>query len=197
MSRAISISFARDVTSRARVVTTTSRARVCARMARARARTASARATTTGDDARERERATHAITRRAIACVVASLSATMVTTKASRAEVVPEFLEETLDIIARCRAIMRGESTDDASLDEFQDKRRAWFAKYQYKHGKSFYGYANTWNAQAKIGVQIAVNRENGEAYDANHTVYNRDYLLKILDKAEDELRDMAKRDAF
>ena len=136
-------------------------------------------------------------TRRACVTFLGAMAANVVAANESRAEVVPEFLDETLEIIKYCRAIMRGETTDDATLDEFQTKRRAWFAKYQYKHGKSFYGYANTWNAQAKIGVQIAVNRENGEAYDAEHTVYNREYLLKILDKAEEELLDMAKRDAF
>ena len=114
-----------------------------------------------------------------------------------RGEVAPEFVDETREIIDSCRSILRGETLDDAFLDSFQDKRRAWFAKYQYHHGKSFYGYANTWNVQAKIGVQIAVNRENGEAYDADHTVYNRDYLLKILDKAEAELLDMQERNAF
>ena len=116
---------------------------------------------------------------------------------AARAEVAPEFVDETREIIDSCRSILRGETLDDAFLDSFQDKRRAWFAKYQYHHGKSFYGYANTWNVQAKIGVQIAVSRENGEAYDADHTVYNRDYLLKILDKAEAELLDMQERNAF
>jgi hypothetical protein len=136
-------------------------------------------------------------TRRACVTFLGAMAANVVAADESRAEVVPEFLDETLEIIKYCRSIMRGETTDDATLDEFQTKRRAWFAKYQYKHGKSFYGYANTWNAQAKIGVQIAVNRENGEAYDADHTVYNREYLLKILDKAEEELNDMAKRNAF
>jgi len=136
-------------------------------------------------------------TRRACVTFLGAMAANVVAANESRAEVVPEFLDETLEIITYCRSIMRGETTDDATLDEFQTKRRAWFAKYQYKHGKSFYGYANTWNAQAKIGVQIAVNRENGEAYDADHTVYNREYLLKILDKAEEELNDMAKRNAF
>ena len=117
---------------------------------------------------------------------------------AARAEVAPEFVDETREIIDSVSIHpQRNSSLDDAFLDSFQDKRRAWFAKYQYHHGKSFYGYANTWNVQAKIGVQIAVNGENGEAYDADHTVYNRDYLLKILDKAEAELLDMQERNAF
>lgn len=115
----------------------------------------------------------------------------------AEAEVAPEFVDETMEIIGLCRSIMRGETVDEATLETFQDKRRAWFAKYQYKHGKSFYGYANTWNAQAKIGVQIAVDRENGVPFDPEHTVYNRDYLLSILDKGETELLDMQRRNAF
>jgi hypothetical protein len=115
----------------------------------------------------------------------------------AEAEVAPEFVDETMEIIGLCRSIMRGETVDEATLETFQDKRRAWFAKYQYKHGKSFYGYANTWNAQAKIGVQIAVDRENGVPFDPEHTVYNRDYLLSILDKGEVELLDMQRRNAF
>jgi len=115
----------------------------------------------------------------------------------AEAEVAPEFVDETMEIIGLCRSIMRGETIDEATLETFQDKRRAWFAKYQYKHGKSFYGYANTWNAQAKIGVQIAVDRENGVPFDPEHTVYNRDYLLSILDKGEAELLDMQRRNAF
>ncbi len=164
------------------------------------ARCANASATPMGDDDvvdRAGASMLSRTTRRACVTFLGAMAANVVAANESRAEVVPEFLDETLEIIKYCRSIMRGETTDDATLDEFQTKRRAWFAKYQYKHGKSFYGYANTWNAQAKIGVQIAVNRENGEAYDADHTVYNREYLLKILDKAEEELNDMAKRNAF
>ena len=136
-------------------------------------------------------------TRRGVAIGLATSAMALMRASAARAEVAPEFVDETREIIDSCRSILRGETLDDAFLDSFQDKRRAWFAKYQYHHGKSFYGYANTWNVQAKIGVQIAVNRENGEAYDADHTVYNRDYLLKILDKAEAELLDMQERNAF
>jgi len=135
--------------------------------------------------------------RRGVAIGLATSAMALMNASAARAEVVPEFVDETREIIDSCRSILRGETLDDAFLDTFQDKRRAWFAKYQYHHGKSFYGYANTWNVQAKIGVQIAVNRENGEPYDADHTVYNRDYLLKILDKGEAELLDMQKRNAF
>jgi hypothetical protein len=102
-----------------------------------------------------------------------------------------------MEVIDMTRALLRGEKTDEAFIDEFQTKRRAWFAKYQYHHGKSFYGYANAWNAQAKVGVQIAVNRENGVPYDSEHTAYNKDYLLSILDKAEAELFDMQKRNGF
>ena len=115
----------------------------------------------------------------------------------ARAVVAPEFVEETMEVIDMTRALLRGEKTDEAFIDEFQTKRRAWFAKYQYHHGKSFYGYANAWNAQAKVGVQIAVNRENGVPYDSEHTAYNKDYLLSILDKAEAELFDMQKRNGF
>ena len=172
-----------------------------ARRAMRIARCANATATPVGDDDDVVDHSGASMvsrtTRRACVTFLGAMAANVVAANESRAEVVPEFLDETLEIIKYCRSIMRGETTDDATLDEFQTKRRAWFAKYQYKHGKSFYGYANTWNAQAKIGVQIAVNRENGEAYDADHTVYNREYLLKILDKAEEELNDMAKRNAF
>jgi hypothetical protein len=45
--------------------------------------------------------------------------------------------------------------------------------------------------------VQIAVDRENGVPFDPEHTVYNRDYLLSILDKGEVELLDMQRRNAF
>ena len=96
-------------------------------------------------------------TRRGVAIGLATSAMALMRASAARAEVAPEFVDETREIIDACRSILRGEA-DDAFLDSFQDKRRAWFAKYQYHHGKSFYGYANTWNVQAKIGVQIAVN---------------------------------------
>ena len=74
-----------------------------------------------------------------------------------------------------------------SSLDE--QKRDIWYPKYQFKHEKGVgYGYANTFNAQAKIGFQLRVNEEKGEPFDPEHTVYNRDYLLQILKKGEDEL---------
>lgn len=134
--------------------------------------------------------------RRAVATLM-TLATGAIAVGRAEAETPPEFVDETREIIDMTRQILTGAKSDDAYLDNFQDKRRAWFAKYQYHHGKSFYGYANTWNAQAKVGVQIAVNRENGVPYDYAHTVYNKDYLLKILEKGEAELLDMQSRNAL
>ena len=91
-------------------------------------------------------------------------------------------------MIRLCKEILTGEKVDKATLDHFQEYRRDWFPKYQYKHGRSFYGYANTWNVQAKIGFQIATQEAKGEPFDADHTVYNREYMLKILDAGEKEI---------
>jgi hypothetical protein len=183
---------------RATTTTTTTTTRVDARR-RTRARRVVARAGRSMVDERDETIATAKSRRAAVLSVGAALLAmpVAVNTPRARAVVAPEFVEETMEVIDMTRALLRGEKTDEAFIDEFQTKRRAWFAKYQYHHGKSFYGYANAWNAQAKVGVQIAVNRENGVPYDSEHTAYNKDYLLSILDKAEAELFDMQKRNGF
>lgn len=66
------------------------------------------------------------------------------------------------------------------------------YANYQLHHEKGVgYGYANTFNAQAKVGFQIRVFQEKGEPFDPDHTVYNKDYLLKILQRGKDSLDEM------
>ena len=120
------------------------------------------------------------------------------------------FPEETRKMITMTRDILEGKDYDRTSkryseekLREFEEYRAYWFEKYQYKHGKSFYGYANTWNAQAKVGAQISMaNRDIGgdvypNGFDPESTAYNKPYLLKILKVAEDEVNDYEARNAF
>jgi hypothetical protein len=62
----------------------------------------------------------------------------------------------------------------------------------QLHHEKGVgYGYANTFNAQAKLGFQIRVAAEKGEPFDPEHTAYNKDYLIEILQKGKAELDKM------
>ena len=78
--------------------------------------------------------------------------------KKRKAAAPAEFAEETLKMINMTKDILNGKDADDqtkkqydpAKLQEFEEYRTYWFDKYQYQHGKSFYGYANTWNAQSE-----------------------------------------------
>lgn len=121
-----------------------------------------------------------------------------------------EFAEETLKMINVTKDILNGEDYDQtkkqydpAKLAEFEEYRTYWFNKYQYQHGKSFYGYANTWNAQAKVAFQVSMSSKEGakseypNGFDPESTAYNKAYLIKILDKAEDEINDYDSRNAF
>ena len=66
------------------------------------------------------------------------------------------------------------------------------YTNYQLHHEKGVgYGYANTFNAQAKVGFQIRVFEERGEKFDPDHTAYNKDYLIEILDKGKAVLDEM------
>ena len=47
------------------------------------------------------------------------------------------------------------------------------------------------YNAQAKVGFQLRVCAEKGEPFDPDHTVYNKDYLLEILDRGKAALDEM------
>ena len=121
-----------------------------------------------------------------------------------------EFAEETLKMINMTKGILNGKDYDQtkkqydpAKLQEFEEYRTYWFDKYQYQHGKSFYGYANTWNAQAKVAFQVSMSSKEGakseypNGFDPESTAYNKAYLIKILDKAEDEIKDYESRNAF
>ena len=128
----------------------------------------------------------------------------------ARATAPPAFADDTRKMISLTRDVLNGKDYDDAKkqydpakIEEFQKYRQEWVNKYQFNHGKSVFGYANTWNAQAKIGFQIAVssqeeaNENYPNGFDPNSTAYNKPYLLKILDKAEKELDEFEANDAF
>ena len=148
--------------------------------------------------------------RNAVLSAFAAASLLLVSPEEAEASAPAEFAEETLKMINMTRDILNGKDYDSAKkaydaakLAEFEEYRTYWFDKYQYQHGKSFYGYANTWNAQAKVGFQISMSSKEGakseypNGFDPESTAYNKAYLLKILDKAEDEIKDYDSRNAF
>lgn len=148
--------------------------------------------------------------RNAVLSAFAVASLLLVNAEEAEASAPAEFAEETLKMINMTRDILNGKDYDSAKkaydaakLAEFEEYRTYWFDKYQYQHGKSFYGYANTWNAQAKVGFQISMSSKEGakseypNGFDPESTAYNKAYLLKILDKAEDEIKDYDSRNAF
>ena len=90
------------------------------------------------------------------------------------------------------KSIISGSDLSEANIANFQAKRDVWYANYQLHHEKGVgYGYANTFNAQAKVGFQIRVFAEKGEPFDPDRTVYNKDYLLEILDRGKTSLDEM------
>ena len=132
-----------------------------------------------------------------LSAVVGAASVMLANPEEAKATAPAEFAEETLKMIGMTKDILNGKDYDAAKkqydptkLAEFEEYRKYWFEKYQYQHGKSFYGYANTWNAQAKVGFQISMSsREEAKSeypngFDPESTAYNKAYLLKILDKA-------------
>ena len=145
-----------------------------------------------------------------LSAVVGAASVVLANPEEAKATAPAEFAEETLKMIGMTKDILNGKDYDAAKkqydptkLAEFEEYRKYWFEKYQYQHGKSFYGYANTWNAQAKVGFQISMSsREEAKSeypngFDPESTAYNKAYLLKILDKAEEETKDFDSRNAF
>ena len=128
--------------------------------------------------------------------MLASVPALLLATGArpAAAKAPPEYYDDTMEVIALTRSIISGEDLSEANIANFQEKRDIWYANYQLHHEKGVgYGYANTFNAQAKVGFQLRVCAEKGEPFDPEHTVYNKDYLLQILAKGKaslDELKD-------
>ena len=97
-----------------------------------------------------------------------------------------------VEIIALTKSIISGSDLSEANIADFQAKRDVWYNNYQLHHEKGVgYGYANTFNAQAKVGFQLRVCAEKGEPFDPDHTVYNKDYLLEILDRGKAALDEM------
>jgi hypothetical protein len=104
----------------------------------------------------------------------------------------PEYYDDTMEIIRLTTSILDGSDLSEANVADWQKKRDVWYNNYQLHHEKGVgYGYANTFNAQAKLGFQIRVAAEKGEPFDPEHTAYNKDYLIEILQKGKAELDKM------
>ena len=88
-----------------------------------------------------------------------------------------------MEIIALTKSIISGSDLSEANIADFQAKRDVWYNNYQLHHEKGVeYGYANTFNAQAKVGFQLRVCAERANP-SIRMQVYNKDYLLEILDR--------------
>ena len=132
-----------------------------------------------------------AMSRRAL---VLSVPAVLAGSAAGPAKAVapPAYYDDTMEVIALTKSIITGADLSEANIATFQEKRDKWYAAYQLHHEKGVgYGYANTFNAQAKVGFQLRVFDEKGEKFDPDHTVYNKDYLLEILDRGKASLDEM------
>ncbi len=132
-----------------------------------------------------------ALSRRAL---VLSVPAVLAGSAAGPAKAVapPAYYDDTMEVIALTKSIITGADLSEANIATFQEKRDKWYAAYQLHHEKGVgYGYANTFNAQAKVGFQLRVFDEKGEKFDPDHTVYNKDYLLEILDRGKASLDEM------
>ena len=107
-------------------------------------------------DERDETIATAKSRRAAVLSVGAALLAmpVAVNTPRARAVVAPEFVEETMEVIDMTRALLRGEKTDEAFIDEFQTKRRAWFAKYQYITESRFMGTRTRGTRRRRLGCK-------------------------------------------
>ena len=126
--------------------------------------------------------------------LLASVPALLLATQASpaSAKAPPEYYDDTMEVIALTKSIISGADLSEANIAAFQAKRDVWYGNYQLHHEKGVgYGYANTFNAQAKVGFQIRVFAEKGEPFDPDRTVYNKDYLLEILDRGKTSLDEM------
>jgi|TARA_B110000305_G_scaffold121720_1_gene136424 hypothetical protein len=126
--------------------------------------------------------------------MLASVPALLLATQASpaSAKAPPEYYDDTMEVIALTKSIISGADLSEANIAAFQAKRDVWYGNYQLHHEKGVgYGYANTFNAQAKVGFQIRVFAEKGEPFDPDRTVYNKDYLLEILDRGKTSLDEM------
>jgi len=104
----------------------------------------------------------------------------------------PAYYDDTMEVIALTRSIITGADLSENNFATFQTKRDKWYAAYQLHHEKGVgYGYANTFNAQAKVGLMIRVFKERGEQFDPERTAYNKEYMLEILDKGKASLDEM------
>lgn len=137
------------------------------------------------------KKAAPALTRRSLVASVPALLAASAA-KPALAVAPPAYYDDTMEVIALTRSIITGEDLSEANIAKFQEKRDIWYANYQLHHEKGVgYGYANTFNAQAKVGFQLRVSAEKGEPFDPEHTVYNKDYLLEILSKGKASLDEL------
>ena len=126
--------------------------------------------------------------------MLASVPALLLATGArpAAAKAPPEYYDDTMEIIALTKSIISGSDLSEANIADFQAKRDVWYNNYQLHHEKGVgYVYANTFNAQAKVGFQLRGGAEKGEPFDPDHTVYNKDYLLEILDRGKAALDEM------
>jgi len=126
--------------------------------------------------------------------VLVSIPAVLVgsTARSANAVAPPAYYDDTMEVIALTRSIITGADLSENNFATFQTKRDKWYAAYQLHHEKGVgYGYANTFNAQAKVGLMIRVFKERGEQFDPERTAYNKEYMLEILNKGKASLDEM------
>ena len=105
-----------------------------------------------------------------LSAVVGAASVMLANPEEAKATAPAEFAEETLKMIGMTKDILNGKDYypakkqhDPTKLAEFEETKYCSVAPISTR--KSFYGYANTWNAQAKVGFQISMSsREEAKA---------------------------------
>eukprot|EP00227_Mantoniella_beaufortii_P014159 CAMPEP_0197596066 /NCGR_PEP_ID=MMETSP1326-20131121/24285_1 /TAXON_ID=1155430 /ORGANISM="Genus nov. species nov., Strain RCC2288" /LENGTH=175 /DNA_ID=CAMNT_0043162507 /DNA_START=48 /DNA_END=575 /DNA_ORIENTATION=+ len=146
----------------------------------------------TSDAPKAATAATPNLNRRNVLLSVPAFLAASSAAGSASAKAPPTYYDDTIEVIGLTKSIISGADLSPANIAKFQEKRDIWYANYQLRHEKGVgYGYANTFNAQAKLGFQIRVFEEKGEPFDPNRTAYNKDYLLKILQVGQDSLDEM------
>ena len=117
------------------------------------------------------KKAAPALTRRSLVASVPALLAASAANPAL-AKAPPGYYDDTMEVIALTRSIISGEDLSEANIANFQEKRDIWYANYQLHHEKGAgYGYANTFNAQAKVDPAPSLRREGRAVRPGAHRV--------------------------
>ena len=96
---------------------------------------------------------------------------------------IEQYSEDTRKLMGMAKTLLDGDDVSPEFQKKFVDEAEVWLGRYKFNHGKYLESYADLFNVQAKLTVQLLTDEAKGQPFDPEHTIFNRPALQKRLAK--------------